>query len=80
LTDTCVLLAQVLNWVTLGIILLGLVVVPVAVGRDARRSGLSWKRTGAWVLASLVLLPIGAGLYLLLGCRREWPGGGEGEG
>ena len=78
MTDSCVVLAQALNGVTFGIILLGLVVVPVAVGRDARRKGLSWRRTIVWMLAALALLPIGAGLYLLLGSRTERPRDGQG--
>ena len=60
-------LAQALNWLTLATLVLVAVVVPALVLRDARRRGASYAQALGWALLTLVLLPIGAGLYLLLG-------------
>ncbi len=63
------LLTRVLDGLALGIVLVVGVAVPVLVARGARRHGAS--RTGACGrgLASLALLPVGLGLYLLVGWR-----------
>jgi len=58
-----VTLAYLLNW----FILIVIVTVPILVGVDARKRGLSWTDTMVWVLVSTFLFPIGLVLYFLRG-------------
>ncbi len=69
--DAGIRLAQVLNGVTLIIVLVVAVAVPLLVMRDGRRRGLTWLQAAGWGLVSLALLPLGLGLYLLLGRRQR---------
>ncbi len=64
--DSATLLTYALNGITLATLLIAMAAAAL-IGRDARRRGLSRTRALAWVLLSLILLPIGVGLYLLLG-------------
>ena len=61
--DPGVLSSHILNFFVLALIF----AVPLLIGRDARKRGLSWIDTLIWILASLVLFPIGIGLYFLFG-------------
>ncbi len=65
--DPGVRLAQALNWLTLATAVLVATVVPALVLHDARRRGDSYAHALGWAFLTLALLPIGAGLYLLLG-------------
>ena len=61
--DPGVLSSHIFNFLVFALIL----TVPLLIGRDARQRGLSWIDTLVWILASLVLFPIGIGLYFLFG-------------
>lgn len=67
MSDAGVLLGRVLNLATLAVGLAVAVSVPVLVVRDARQRGVSRVRALGWGLVALVLLPVGLGLYALLG-------------
>lgn len=69
------LLTRVLDALALAIVLVIAIGVPVLVAGDARRRGDSWARALRSGLATLALLPLGLGLYLLLG----QPARAEGE-
>jgi hypothetical protein len=67
--DPSVISSYVLNSLILALIF----TVPLLIGQDARRRGLSWTGTVVWALVSLALFPIGVGLYLLFGRPSGWP-------
>jgi hypothetical protein len=76
-SDAGVLLGRVLNLATLAVGLVVAVSVPMLVIRDARQRGVSRARALGWGLVALALLPVGLGLYLLLGRPEERDDGEE---
>lgn len=52
------------------VVLCALVLAPLIVAIDAKRRGFSAVRIVCWSLISLVVFPIGFGVYFLLGRRK----------
>lgn len=67
------MLTQVLDALALGIVVVVAIAVPLLVARDARQHGSSRVRALRRGLTTLALLPLGLGVYVLLGrpARRD---------
>ena len=56
-------LAQIANWIILGVPVL---VIAFLVGRDAQRKGLSRGAVSGWTAASILFFPVAPIIYLLV--------------
>lgn len=61
-------IAQIINWIVLGLVVLGTTVIVI---RTGYKRGYSRGKIATWVVASLALFPIGFIVFLLIDKNRS---------